>query len=177
MNIFALHQSPRTAALQHCDKHVTKMCVEYAQLLSTAHRIVDGFLDIDYSSGRKVSKYIFGDERDSKFYKSTHPKHPSTIWARQSKQNYLWLYELWVALSEEYTHRYGKEHMSYTKLKDVLSKAPDNIPNIGLTAVLQAMPDQYKSDDHVEAYRNYYKGDKQGFAKWTNRNIPKWFLN
>jgi len=37
------------------------------------------------------------------------------------------------------------------------------------------MPDQYKSQDAVEAYRNYYLGEKAGFAKWTNREIPEWF--
>lgn len=42
MNIFVLHRHPRTAARDHCDKHVVKMIVEYAQMLSTAHRQHDG---------------------------------------------------------------------------------------------------------------------------------------
>ena len=42
MNIFFLHQNPKIAAQMHCDKHVVKMVLEYAQILSTAHRVIDG---------------------------------------------------------------------------------------------------------------------------------------
>lgn len=42
MNIFALSEDPREAAQMHCDRHCVKMIVEYAQLLSTAHRTLDG---------------------------------------------------------------------------------------------------------------------------------------
>ena len=42
MNIFYLHSEPDQCAKWHCDQHVTKMILEYAQLLSTAHRVCDG---------------------------------------------------------------------------------------------------------------------------------------
>ena len=42
MNIFYLHKDPEISAKMHCDKHVVKMIIEYAQLMSTAHRILDG---------------------------------------------------------------------------------------------------------------------------------------
>lgn len=42
MNIFVLDRDPYIAASYHCDKHVVKMICEYAQLLSTAHRQLDG---------------------------------------------------------------------------------------------------------------------------------------
>ena len=42
MNIFYLDKDPKRCAEMHCDKHVVKMSLEYAQLLSTAHRILDG---------------------------------------------------------------------------------------------------------------------------------------
>ena len=42
MNIFYLDKNPKIAAEMHCDKHVVKMITETAQLLSTAHRILDG---------------------------------------------------------------------------------------------------------------------------------------
>ena len=42
MNIFYLSEDPVQCAKWHCDKHVTKMIIEYAQLLSTAHRVLDG---------------------------------------------------------------------------------------------------------------------------------------
>ena len=42
MNIFYLHNDPKVCAELHVDKHVVKMIVEYAQLLSTAKRMTDG---------------------------------------------------------------------------------------------------------------------------------------
>ena len=41
MNIFFLDTDPKTSASYHCDKHVVKMIIESAQLLSTAHRELD----------------------------------------------------------------------------------------------------------------------------------------
>ena len=38
------------------------------------------------------------------------------------------------------------------------------------------MPDEYKDDDYVTAYRKYYKGDKAYFAKWEKgRQQPEWW--
>ena len=50
MNIFVLDKNPIKAAQQHCDKHVVKMILESAQMLSTAHRILDGKLEMRRSS-------------------------------------------------------------------------------------------------------------------------------
>ena len=44
MNIFILDEDPVQAAQLQCDKHVVKMIVESAQMLSTAHRMLDGCL-------------------------------------------------------------------------------------------------------------------------------------
>ena len=52
MNIFYLHENPEICAEYHCDKHVVKMILETAQMLSTAHRIIDGEL------GAKFLKHI-----------------------------------------------------------------------------------------------------------------------
>ena len=58
MNIFYLNRNAHIAAQEHCDKHVTKMCVEYAQILSTAHRMIDGTKYIGTSkNGRKITRY------------------------------------------------------------------------------------------------------------------------
>ena len=46
MNIFYLDKDPAVSASMHLDRHVVKMCTEYAQLLSTAHRLLDGELYI-----------------------------------------------------------------------------------------------------------------------------------
>lgn len=146
-----------SCAEYHCDKHVVKMMVEYAQLLSTAHRVVDNLPD---------------DNVD--FYKIAHKNHPSAVWVRDSIENYNWLYLLWVELAKEYTKRYGKEHTSYVKLKDALSKPPKNIPKTAMTQLPQCMPDKYKDSSPVLAYRYYYYGEKREFATWKSK-MPEWF--
>jgi len=54
-------------------------------------------------------------------------------------------------------------------------QAEDGIRDIGVTGVQTCMPDEYKCDDSVTAYRNYYMGDKAYFAKWSKRDKPKWW--
>jgi hypothetical protein len=39
------------------------------------------------------------------------------------------------------------------------------------------MPDEYKNEDAVVAYQTYYVNDKKYFAKWKNREIPKFMLD
>ena len=36
------------------------------------------------------------------------------------------------------------------------------------------MPDEYKMDDAVMAYRNYYNNAKSHLLKYTDREIPDW---
>ncbi len=57
----------------------------------------------------------------------------------------------------------------------MLSILPKNRPAGEFTQPPQCMPDQYKCDDSVQAYRNYYMGEKAGFAKWKGREVPTWF--
>jgi hypothetical protein len=103
-----------------------------------------------------------------------HKNHPCSIWCRASLTNYLYLCELGLELSKEYTFRYGKHHKSTDVIQWCLNNLP-NIPDIGFTPPALAMPDQYKVDDFVQSYRNYYIGEKKGFATWKNREIPYWF--
>jgi hypothetical protein len=49
-----------------------------------------------------------------------------------------------------------------------------NLPTKGLTKFAQAMPDEFKSDDSVTAYRNYYRGAKLAFARWKHSERPSW---
>jgi hypothetical protein len=94
----------------------------------------------------------------------------------ETNANYNWHYEHFVALCDEYKYRYNREHLSYTKLKDILSKAPKNIPIGDLTPFPQAMPDDVKNPDPVEAYRSYYNKYKQDLAVWNNgRPAPNWW--
>ena len=180
MNIFYLHNDPKICAQHHVDKHVVKMIVEYGQLLSTAHRILDGTLSVRLSkSGRKQKHYSLSDERDSVLYNATHANHPSAKWTRHSEQNYRWLFTLWCELLEEYTFRYGKQH-STSRLLTALAKPPKNIDmDTQFCAPWRAMPDEYKFDKSepqytMKSYRAYYNGAKSHMFKWKNRQQPEW---
>lgn len=178
MNIFYLDNDPRTCAEMHVDKHCVKMILEYAQLLSTAHRVLDGHLMVGVSyAGRKYTSWILSDQRHDILYKSTHINHPSAIWVRQSKRNYMWLTELLDKLCSEYTHRYEKVHkVERMGLMELLkNQFPKNLP-IGLfTEPPPAMPDHYKiAGDAIQSYKNYYLGDKQRLFSWKKRERPSW---
>ena len=66
MNIFYLNEDPKIAAQEHCDKHVCKMTIEYCQLLSTAHRVLDGAEYYDKTkNGRRIKRWLLPDEREN----------------------------------------------------------------------------------------------------------------
>ena len=187
MNIFYLDNDPVEAARAHLDKHVVKMILEYAQLLCTAHRIIDGTQVIEkkYVNGslparyRNVKRWKLDDERDELLYTATHVNHPSAIWARQTSCNYEWLYKLFCATCDEYTYRYGKVHLTDTKLRDILKQHPKNIGRSKIfVGPTPAMPDECKViGDHLASYKKYYIDKKADMAKWTNREPPDWFIN
>ena len=186
MNIFYLNNDPKICAEMHLDKHVVKMILEYAQLLSTAHRVLDGTVSTRLSkSGRKQQYYPLADERDNFLYSATHVNHPSAVWVRYSYENYEWLYKLFIALLDEYTHRYGRIHAT-ARLIDALYTPPIHIPKgIRFTEPTPAMPNEVKvlrevatdryEIDSIESYHKYYIHNKVHIAKWTKREIPLWY--
>lgn len=177
MNIFFLHEDPELCAQMHNDKHVVKMILEYAQLLSTAHRILDGKLVIGVSkTGRKQSLYVLPDNRDYILYNATHINHPSAKWTRNCSHNYTWLYSLFVYLLNEYTYRYGKIHAT-ARLAPWLSNVPKNIDKMTTwVPPWRAMPDDAKiGNDSLLSYRNYYNTYKKDISTWKKREMPDWF--
>ena len=162
MNICYLDKCPDKAARLQYNKHVVKMILESAQMLCTAH-------------------HCYGDkwQRENVPYKQAHLNHPSTVWARQSRSTYMWLYNHMMALGLEYTKRYGKQHLTIAKLGDVLRHPPKNahFNKIGTDAT-PAMPDECKiPGDVVGSYRKYYVMKKQRFATWKYpATIPEWWL-
>lgn len=153
MNIFVLDTDPYKCAVYHNDKHVVKMILETAQLLCGVH-------------------WVDGSEAP---YKLSHRNHPCAIWSRECIENYIWLCDLGMALSREYSHRYNKRHKS----QDIIEWCYDNKPNLrsngDLTPFALAMPDECKVGNVVESYRAYYMVEKRGFAVWKNREVPQWF--
>jgi hypothetical protein len=159
VNIFYFDECPTISAEAQPDKMLVKMPLETAQMLCTAHRELDGD---EYADANGL-------------YKRAYWNHPCTIWARESFDNYRWLYKHFIALGDEYKHRYGREHASITKLKDALYFHPDNIEDKGLTPVAQAMPEEYKNENPIVAYRNYCINEKH-YAKWERgRDKPHWW--
>lgn len=177
MNIFYLSESPKEAAEMHCDKHVVKMIVETAQLLSTAHRILDGKLVQGLTaSGRKAKRWVIDDCREERLYKATHANHPSAVWCRQTVDQYNFTHDLLNHLCAEYTHRYGKEHkVEHSGLLFDLSLTPHNLVTKGWKDPPPAMPDYCKVGSSVNSYRAYYINEKKKFARWTKRPVPTWF--
>ena len=180
MNIFYLHKDPTTAAKWHVDKHVVKMIVEYAQLLSTAKRMLDGIEYTDYSkNNRKIKRYrLENPNHDKVIYKACHYNHPSAVWVRENKLHYQWLYRLFKKLGHEYTHRYGKVHSTNVLLNQLLETPPNNIPVTDWKDPPPAMkhyPDCIVPGDSIQSYKNYYIVAKAYFAKWSKRETPKWF--
>jgi len=162
MNIFYLDDNPRLSAQQLCDKHVPKMLLETCQMLSTGIR---SRLEVKTDS----------------LYKIAYPKHPSTMWVGESRKHFMWALEYARAVADEYTWRYGKMHKSERVVKwlednkEYIFKAFEDVEPI-FTRPPQCMPDQYKQEDTIEAYRSYYYGEKKYFAKWEKgRNKPEWF--
>ena len=202
MNIFYLSTNADECARYHCDKHVVKMILETAQMLSTAHRVLDGDKLAD----------------EKKLYKKVHVNHPSTKWVRESYANYSWAYDLLYSLCKEYTFRYNKYNkvqrsglLTMLMVATLISVNPNVFPKDHYekkrgcylipvetrpvfldshTAPPMCMPDQYKPSKElldrkaseyvrkhstVQAYKKYYLGEKLSFAKWTRREVPYWY--
>ena len=184
MNIFCLDKCPIKAAQMQCNAHVVKMVTESAQMLSTAHRLLDGTETLRKSkSGKRLVKYWSLDgEIENILMKAVHTGHPCTVWTMTSKENYDWHWEHYKALSDEYTYRYGKNHGAFynNKIGYILKMTPANIQSKGLTPFALAMgsnPECIDESDPVASYRKFYKTKQSRFdMKWKNRDVPEWFL-
>ena len=166
MNIFVLNKNPKLAARDLCNKHLSKMALGSAQMLYTAHWVLDKQVD------------------NPNAYKKTHYNHPCNVWVRASKANYLWLVTHALTICEEYSSAYLKQHKCHQHLIWLQNNVPKNIPDVGLTnfalCFYKNKPDLHKQclvvNDPVSSYRNFYKMDKSKFAKWTHGRIkPDWW--
>lgn len=147
MNLFASNPCPVKSAHEQATVLLIKMIVESAQLLSTAHVVLDG---------KQVA------------YKATHQNHPSSIWTRQSKANYLWLFEHFKALCDEYEYRTGKVHKSVEHLK-TLSKSPISIEDKPLSEFVFVGPDEFRMKSLTCVHGAYKLYLKQKYNDWQTR--------
>jgi hypothetical protein len=170
MNVFYLHSNPIIAANLQCDQHVIKMSTEYMQMLCTAHRVLDGQQYYDKTAaGRRIARWKLPDDREQTLYKACHVNHPCNVWLRESTANYNWLYQLWKYTAKAYSARYNKIHATeFVAQAGDLKQPPHNIPKGPFTEPPRAMPDQYKVNNVIESYHNFYRAEKSRFATWKN---------
>ena len=178
MNIFALSKDPVESAQEMLDKHVVKMPTETCQMLHT-NALFKEYTDRygQEPTLRQLKQYH--EETDSMLMKPAMLNHPSTIWARQTKANYMWLYNHAMALCKEYTFRYGKVHGTEKRVKDSFTFSYEEDD---LTPVSIAMEDMYRlpKEKHcwdfvIRSYQHYYLRGKWDFAFWSKRKEPDWW--
>jgi hypothetical protein len=139
MNIFYTDHDPDTAARTLPDKHVVKMPVEAVQMLVSAclrHNIQP---NVTTKAGT--------------VHKGGYHKHPSTVWAGDTQENWFWTLSWGLSLCDEYTKRYGKQHFAEGQLNQLLESL-ESVPAGPLTPPALAMPDECKVSDPVESYKN-----------------------
>ena len=154
MNLFAPDPCPVVSAQSLADRHVVKMAVEVAQILST----------VLAAHGLPAP------------YKPTHAHHPCTVWAGSCAAAFGWTVAHGLALCDEYEHRYGRVHGSRAAIlaaRDAGLALPEGVaPPFAL-----AMPDAHRGPDPHAAYRNYLAAKYAawgGMARWTRRGRPGW---
>jgi len=155
MNIFHLDKDPVLCAQYHCDKHVVKMILETGQMLCTAYQRHYGLKD--------------------DLYKPAYPHHPMTKWVGDSGGNFYFTIKLFDALLTEYTSRYNKVHKT-SKIILLFNSKYKKWQNMegDFTTPPLCMPDEYKLNDYVQSYKNYYIGEKMYFAKYNYSKTPYW---
>ena len=161
MNRFIIEDEEHKIARSLCDQHIVKMPLEEAQMLCTAvwHHAP-----------------YYAEEHD--LYKPVHQKHPCTLWAMETRSNFVYAFSLYICMLREYTNRYGKIHGA-KKHYDALLNGISLIPDGQITQHPQCFSglDELKTDEFypIKAYRAFYNVDKARFARYKYTERPTWF--
>lgn len=192
MNIFLLDLDPVKCAQAHADKHVVKMLLEACQLLYTAHWVIAYPHILEYKAPVKlaiVQKHLAIPDTiqtappslsrpQEPGFRPCHIHHPCALWVRATLDNYIFLAKLAIALADEFTYRYPKKgaHACEAHALWLHDHYPEFMMDIPRTPFVQAMDIQYRREDPVEGYRNYYRTSKKerGLLKYTKRPVPEW---
>lgn len=183
MNLFYLDSDLDKCAEYHIDRHVNKMILEAAQLICTALWVdkLVGFVPRKLTSDElkiikeemKIQRALSMEERTFP-YLACHHNHPSGIWTRSSLENFYWTNCYAFALQSEAHYRYGSIHKSFKVLCNL--PEPQNMPDVGFTNFLLAMPDEIKDEENpIQSYRNFYMLDKAAIGGYTGRPYPPWW--
>ena len=165
MNIFVLDLNPKIAAMDMDDVRVPKMCVESAQMMASAlrrHGATDSMMPLTKAGTP---------------YKGGYKHHPCTVWAGETRWNFVWLAEHAISLCMEYRIRFGKVHACEAPIKEMANLQYIIYPVKDRTPFAQAMPEEYKNDCAVTAYRNYYQSKihSAGGVRYVRKKRPSWF--
>lgn len=195
MNLFFLDRDPVRCAAYHCDRHVVKMILEIAQLLSTAWHVLHNeqmngvlepkakfqvIMEKDDATHKTSANWYLNGKR---VYSPTHRSHPTAVWVRSSSGAYRYTHQLGVALCDEYRHRYGKVHATRRILDGALRAVPQSLARTGRRWEEPpcVMPEELTIHDGqvydaVESYRNYYLNAKVPLLTWSRRPTPDWVV-
>lgn len=208
-NIYFLDLDPEQAAHAHCDEHVGRMAQHTAQLLSSVWHELHGYgadAEIPNIITRKVYPAITGKAAEERYralvplgesytaewrlfgqriYSNVFAEHSCAAWVRELGGNYLWLWQMGMALTAEYQYRFEKPHYArgvlYTLecLPPALQKSTED-----WTEPPPIMPENFKVRDEsgqfydsVESYRKCYIDFKNKELGYTRRGAPPWMEN
>lgn len=155
MQIYYLDDNLTLNAQYHAQAHVGKLILEAAQVLCAVNWDWVGWAP----------------------YKPTHKSHPLVFWAQRSVANWIWLQDYALALNEEWRWRGG--HKVNHKSADVVRnlKIP-HLPDKPRSDIFQGVGKKYQIPGNpVEAFRNYFCGERLYLAAWGRRGPPQWFLD
>jgi hypothetical protein len=165
VNFFYLDIDPKICAQYYCNKHIIKIPIEIAQILSKVH--------YEFKSGIDYNKIY----KNSLVVKNTLGPY---IWITQSLDNYIWTCNLGLELVNEYKFRYNKTTFKTQIIIETLLNNLPNLPKIGKTKFIgtnQFDMFQFISDDPIICARYNYCEMKCSNDIWTNRQKPDWFEN
>ena len=183
MNLFYLDEDIDKNAEYHMDTHVVKMPTEAAQMLTTAIWVdkhlgyVPRALNVEERAllNSLKAKEPSIEERTFTRFLPTHVNHPCSIWVRSSLDNYEWTFNYVDALNSEWAFRWRHNHNHGSYDATIALPEPISLKRIGLTPYVQAVPDEYKDENPIAAYRLYYMCEKAGWAVWKRRFKPPWW--
>lgn len=156
LNVFACDPSPVASAQALADRHVIKMVLETAQVLSTV----------------AVSKGL-----GEGLYRPTHKNHPVVKQCIADPLYLGWTALHGLALAEEYQRRFERVHKSARIIHDAIERLSPTTPNNSIVVFPLVMPDEFKSEDPHESYQRYlrvkYRSWKK-YPRWTRTTPPVW---
>ena len=164
VNFFYLDKDPIKCAKYYCNKHILKIPIEIAQILSKIHYELKS--KIDYSKIYQNSTVV----------KNTLGPY---CWIKESLDNYYWATQLGLELINEYKFRYNKIEHKTECILQYLYENPPNLPKNGETKFIGTNKYdmfQYISNDPIICARYNYAEMKCITDKWNKDGPPDWFI-